>query len=216
MFFSVFFCSFYFSGDSSSPKSEEENAMSCKEDVCENEVSEENKIGQVLSFSRRLPEDELKNLVESETPEVKSEAEEIEKEQIVIEEEEKDETNHAREQKSRKRKTSVDKKDVVESKSKMAAFLPARQLWTWSGPGYKRPGAKGKSKKKFFKAITRGEEVINVGDSAVFLSTSVPERPYIGTIESMWETTSSSMVVKVKWYYHPEETQGCGKLSYPV
>lgn len=55
-----------------------------------------------------------------------------------------------------------------------------------------------------------------VGDSAVFLSTGRPDRPYIGRIEAMWELCST-MVVKVKWFYHPEETVGCPlNLQYPV
>jgi len=94
--------------------------------------------------------------------------------------------------------------------------LPARQLWAWSGKGYRRTCAKGRVKKQFFKTIQRGKETISVGDSAVFLSTGRPDRPYIGHIESMWETSSSNMVVRVKWFYHPEETQGCPDLKYPV
>lgn len=43
----------------------------------------------------------------------------------------------------------------------MAAFLPARQLWGWSGRGFKRPG-KGRGRKEFFKAIQRGKESIMV------------------------------------------------------
>lgn len=55
-----------------------------------------------------------------------------------------------------------------------------------------------------------------LGDSAVFLSTGRPDRPYIGKIEAMWETCGT-MVVKVKWFYHPEETVGCPlNLQYPV
>lgn len=55
-----------------------------------------------------------------------------------------------------------------------------------------------------------------VGDSAVFLSTGRPDRPYIGKIEAMWEACGT-MVVKVKWFYHPEETVGCPlNLQYPV
>jgi hypothetical protein len=55
-----------------------------------------------------------------------------------------------------------------------------------------------------------------VGDSAVFLSTGRPDRPYIGKIEAMWEICGT-MVVKVKWFYHPEETTGCPlTLKYPV
>ncbi|XP_017774619.1 PREDICTED: protein winged eye [Nicrophorus vespilloides] len=108
-----------------------------------------------------------------------------------------------------------DRQESCESRSKMSAFLPARQLWGWSGKGYKRPKGKGRSRKQFFKAIQRGKEAIMVGDSAVFLSTGRPDRPYIGRIEAMWESCGT-MVVKVKWFYHPEETVGCPlNLKYP-
>ncbi|XP_070504575.1 protein winged eye isoform X3 [Chironomus tepperi] len=100
-----------------------------------------------------------------------------------------------------------------ESGSKIAAFLPARQLWAWSGKGFKR--STGRVKKQFYRSIQRGKETISVGDSAVFLSTGRPDRPYIGHIESMWETANGHMVVRVKWFYHPEETQGCPNLKYP-
>lgn len=143
--------------------------------------------------------------------------------------------------------------ESVESRSKMAAFLPARQLWGWSGKGYKRPGAKGRARKEFYKTIQRGKERITVsenfirttwrhvffcsdifiatsdslfsnieifsqvGDCAVFLSTGRPDRPYIGRIESMWESWGTNMIVRVKWFYHPEETVGCpATLEYPV
>ncbi|XP_074094348.1 BAH domain and coiled-coil containing protein winged eye isoform X2 [Cotesia typhae] len=133
--------------------------------------------------------------------------------QLVVEEmvvEEKSDKCKGKKNKVRERQESV------ESRSKMAAFLPARQLWGWAGKGYRRPGAKGRAKKQFFKAIQRGTETIQIGDSAVFLSTGRPDRPYIGKIESMWETTSSNMIVKVKWFYHPEETVGCPtNLKYP-
>ncbi|KYB26014.1 protein winged eye isoform X2 [Tribolium castaneum] len=117
--------------------------------------------------------------------------------------------------KSKKTKKIRDRQESCESRSKMSAFLPARQLWGWSGKGYKRPRAKGRSRKQFYKAIQRGKETITVGDSAVFLSTGRPDRPYIGKIEAMWELCGT-MVVKVKWFYHPEETVGCPlNLQYP-
>ncbi|XP_044253673.1 protein winged eye isoform X2 [Tribolium madens] len=117
--------------------------------------------------------------------------------------------------KSKKTKKIRDRQESCESRSKMSAFLPARQLWGWSGKGYKRPRAKGRSRKQFYKAIQRGKETITVGDSAVFLSTGRPDRPYIGKIEAMWELCGT-MVVKVKWFYHPEETIGCPlNLQYP-
>ncbi|CAM1303576.1 TNRC18 (predicted) [Pycnogonum litorale] len=106
-----------------------------------------------------------------------------------------------------------DRPSSVENRSKIAAFLPAKQLWRWSGKSFKRPGMKGKAKKEFYKAITRGKETIRVGDSAVFLSTGRPNLPFIGHIEMMWESWGGNMVVKVKWFYHPEETKGGTNLN---
>ncbi|XP_064630864.1 BAH and coiled-coil domain-containing protein 1-like isoform X2 [Lineus longissimus] len=117
--------------------------------------------------------------------------------------------------KKRKRKEKERKRarrQSSENKSKIAAFLPARQLWRWSGKGTRRPGMKGKAKKEYYKAITRGRETIKVGDSAVFMSTGRPHLPYVGHIESFWEGWGGNMVVKVTWFYHPEETKGGKKL----
>lgn len=69
-----------------------------------------------------------------------------------------------------------------------------------------RRGMKGKARKLFYKAIVRGKEMIRIGDCAVFLSAGRPNLPYIGRIQSMWESWGSNMVVRVKWFYHPEET----------
>lgn len=70
-----------------------------------------------------------------------------------------------------------------------------------------RRGLKGKAKKLFYKAIVRGRETVKVGDCAVFLSAGRPNLPYVGQIENFWESWTSRMVVKVKWFYHPEETK---------
>ena len=94
-----------------------------------------------------------------------------------------------------------------------------RDMWQWSGEGYRRPGGKGKSKKLFFRSVERGKDVLNVNDCAVFLSTGRSDRPYIGRIEMMWETSAGNMMVKVKWFYHPEEIETCGRkfdLKLPV
>ncbi|XP_008058626.1 trinucleotide repeat-containing gene 18 protein-like [Carlito syrichta] len=69
-----------------------------------------------------------------------------------------------------------------------------------------RRGMKGKARKLFYKAIVRGKEMIRIGDCAVFLSAGRPNLPYIGRIQSMWESWGNNMVVRVKWFYHPEET----------
>ncbi|XP_024902868.1 BAH and coiled-coil domain-containing protein 1, partial [Pteropus alecto] len=95
----------------------------------------------------------------------------------------------------------------VENRPKISAFLPARQLWKWSGSPTQRRGMKGKARKLFYKAIVRGKETLRVGDCAVFLSAGRPNLPYIGRIENLWESWGSNMVVKVKWFYHPEETK---------
>jgi hypothetical protein len=45
------------------------------------------------------------------------------------------------------------------------------------------------------------------------------DRPYIGRIEMMWETASGAMMTKVKWFYHPQEIETCGRkfdLKLPV
>ncbi|KAK1877526.1 Trinucleotide repeat-containing 18 protein [Dissostichus eleginoides] len=66
---------------------------------------------------------------------------------------------------------------------------------------------KGKAKKLFYKAIVRGREMIRIGDCAVFLSAGRPNLPFIGRIQSMWESWGSNMVVR-NW------DQMCG-LSLP-
>nr|XP_057918539.1 BAH and coiled-coil domain-containing protein 1 [Doryrhamphus excisus]XP_057918540.1 BAH and coiled-coil domain-containing protein 1 [Doryrhamphus excisus]XP_057918541.1 BAH and coiled-coil domain-containing protein 1 [Doryrhamphus excisus]XP_057918543.1 BAH and coiled-coil domain-containing protein 1 [Doryrhamphus excisus] len=94
-----------------------------------------------------------------------------------------------------------------EPQTNMAPLLPGRQLWKWSGNPTQRRGLKGKARKLFYKAIVRGKETVRVGDCAVFLSPGRPQLPYVGRVESLWESWSSSMVVRVKWFYHPEETR---------
>lgn len=124
--------------------------------------------------------------------------------------------------KSLKRKdctNSMTKKDIVKKprmltsesafipRPKASGFLAGRQLWRWSGSPTQRRGLKGKARKLFYKAIVRGRETVKVGDCAVFLSAGRPNLPYVGRIESFWESWTGSMVVKVKWFYHPEETK---------
>ncbi|XP_014260619.1 F-actin-monooxygenase MICAL3 [Cimex lectularius] len=150
---------------------------------------------------------------------------------------EKDEKNRNKTTKSDEAKTQPDKKipkedttknpqpkklakKNVKSKSKIAAFLPERhELWAWKGEGVKRGralGPRGKGKKIFYKSIQRGNDLISVGDCAVFVSTGRPDRPFIGKIESLWATIKNSMAVKVSWFYHPEEAIGAPEhLNYP-
>ena len=57
--------------------------------------------------------------------------------------------------------------------------------------------------------------LFQVGDCAVFLSTGRRNLPYVGRIDSMWESWGGAMTVKVKWMYHFEETKGSRKLLDP-
>ncbi|XP_051988990.1 BAH and coiled-coil domain-containing protein 1-like [Xyrauchen texanus] len=94
-----------------------------------------------------------------------------------------------------------------QTKPRLSPILPSRQLWRWSGNPAQHRGSKGKAQNLFYKAIVRGKDMVRVGDCAVFLSAGQPHLPLIGRIESFWESWQSSMVVKVKWFYHPEETK---------
>ena len=53
--------------------------------------------------------------------------------------------------------------------------------------------------------------LLQLGDSAVFIS-AARNVTYIGRIISLWETWDSSMYVRVKWFYHPQETKGGNRL----
>ncbi|KAL0278885.1 UNVERIFIED_CONTAM: hypothetical protein PYX00_000567 [Menopon gallinae] len=110
----------------------------------------------------------------------------------------------------------TEKKKKRRSRGKKMEPSVERLPWGWSGKGFRRAGVKGKARKEYYRAIQRGDEKIVIGECAVFLSTGRPDRPFIGRIESMWETWGANMVVRVKWFYHPEETVGCpATLEYP-
>ena len=87
----------------------------------------------------------------------------------------------------------------------ITSFLPPQhRLWRWSDEGRKLSA---KSRRVYHHAITRGEETVEVGDCAVFLSTGRPDTPYIGRIHAMWQTATGNMRVQVKWFYHPAEVE---------
>uniref|UniRef100_A0A1A8S1Q9 BAH domain and coiled-coil containing 1 n=1 Tax=Nothobranchius rachovii TaxID=451742 RepID=A0A1A8S1Q9_9TELE len=90
---------------------------------------------------------------------------------------------------------------------KMSAILVGCQIWRWSGNPMQKQGLKGKARKLFYKAIVRGRDTIRVGDCAVFVSKGRPNLPFVGQIKSFWESWTSRMVVKVRWFYHPKETK---------
>lgn len=81
------------------------------------------------------------------------------------------------------------------------------ELWRWNDDGFKKCGLKAPYKKRFYREIIRGDELIRLGDCAVFISTDRSSLPFVGRIDSLWETGSGNMIVKVRWFYHPEETK---------
>jgi len=95
----------------------------------------------------------------------------------------------------------------------IGSFVPVWDQWQWVGKGTKRPGRKGRARKLYYKAIQRGEEILKLGDSAVFVSTGQSTLQYIGRVECLYETWDGNMMVNVKWFYHPEETKGGKKLA---
>ena len=105
--------------------------------------------------------------------------------------------------------TSGSENEESQPKTRKTGINPVtgRPLWQWADEAYKRPGSKGKAKKLFHRSIGRENETISVGDCAVFLSTARVDRPYIGQVELLWETWNGNMMVKVKWFYHPEEIE---------
>jgi hypothetical protein len=75
-----------------------------------------------------------------------------------------------------------------EDEAEKGTHRPYKSMyWTWTGLG-KRAKSKKTRNKEFFKGIQRGDEVISVGDSAIFISHG-NERPYIGKI--YYSTTTS-------------------------
>ena len=80
--------------------------------------------------------------------------------------------------------------------------MPKDQVWKWADKGQKR--SKGRV---YHRLIERKDEKLSIGDSAVFLSTNCPDQPYIGRLESMWETASGTKNVGVRWYYHLAEIE---------
>ena len=108
--------------------------------------------------------------------------------------------------------------DSEDGKGGIASFLPKDQVWKWADKGQKR--SKGRV---YHKVIERKDERLGIGDSAVFLSTNCPDQPYIGRLESMWETASGTKNVGVRWYYHlaeiecsdAEDKQNIKKIKHP-
>ena len=111
----------------------------------------------------------------------------------------KDEGEAEEEEAARRSPSPSDERQPASSKrSPIAAFLPPQHsLWTWADPGWR---ASAKSRRLFHSTLRRqggGGDTLSVGDCAVFLSTSRPDRPYIGRIHSLWQTGGGNMKVQV-------------------
>jgi len=74
--------------------------------------------------------------------------------------------------------------------------------WSWADAGQKLSP---KARNVYHHTIQRNSEMISVGDCAVFTSVGESSRPYIGRIDSMWQTTAWGMKVRVQWLYHKAE-----------
>ena len=112
----------------------------------------------------------------------------------------KDEGGEEAEEAARRSPSPSDERQPASSKrSPIAAFLPPQHsLWTWADPGWR---ASAKSRRLFHSTLRRqggGGDTLSVGDCAVFLSTSRPDRPYIGRIHSLWQTGGGNMKVQVR------------------
>uniref|UniRef100_H2Z7L0 BAH domain-containing protein n=1 Tax=Ciona savignyi TaxID=51511 RepID=H2Z7L0_CIOSA len=68
--------------------------------------------------------------------------------------------------------------------------------WRWHGPCLNQEQKA--TTKVYYQTIVRDNDVISCGDCAIFLSHGRPNLPYIGLIESMWESWASTMVVRVR------------------
>lgn len=96
-------------------------------------------------------------------------------------------------------------KSKKNSSSKIAAFLPERQLWKFHCEKERKP-QKRAQKRVYHQSIRRGDEIIHLNDCAIFISAGRPSLPFVGRIVQMWESLNGNMFVRVKWFYHPEET----------
>jgi len=77
--------------------------------------------------------------------------------------------------------------------------------WRWADGGVITSQ---RSKVLHHRQITDGKEILEVGETAVFLSKFWTRLPYLGRIVDMWETVGAKMKVKINWLYHKEEVNG--------
>lgn len=79
--------------------------------------------------------------------------------------------------------------------------------WTFDGPP-KRIKRHGRTYRDSYTRIRRGNEIIQVGDSAELMPRDESILPFIARIEGFWANSRGEMRVKVRWYYRLVETEG--------
>jgi len=97
--------------------------------------------------------------------------------------------------------TDMEYKRIGEQETPCQIIQP-KIPWTWADTGQKLSP---KARNVYHQTIQRNSEMISVGDCAVFASVGESSRPYIGRIDSMWQTTAWGMKVRVQWFYHKTE-----------
>jgi len=119
-------------------------------------------------------------------------------------------------------KTPTENREPIVQKTESSSLKQKSvNRWRWLGEGWK---AKKRSKVVFHDTITDGDQILSIGDHAVFHNDTSDDcqLPYLGKIVSMWENRTRSgadgekMVVKVNWLYHKQEVQGAGTRDIKV
>jgi len=85
-----------------------------------------------------------------------------------------------------------------------------KRRWRWADGGVITSQ---RSKLLHHRQITDGKEILEVGETAVFLSKFWTRLPYLGRIVDMWETVGAKMKVKINWLYHKEEVTGVSDVK---
>lgn len=79
--------------------------------------------------------------------------------------------------------------------------------WQWVGLP-KRMKRNGRVYKEIYQRISRGLEVIKIGDSAELMPKDSTALPFVAKIDAMWANSRGEMRVRVRWYYRLMETEG--------
>ena len=104
-----------------------------------------------------------------------------------------------------KSKTDNRESNNVIAKSESPLSSKPKSPWSWFDEGRRLST---KNRNVYHDTIEKDGTKLHVGDCAVFHSPESARLPYIGHIDSMWQTTAGNMKVRVRWLYHAEEVEG--------